>query len=111
MPTCSPSEKKYGEAGLPSLTAVFIGAQLDRLTFQWILATAVSLQLVGLFGLMQSSLVQISLLAVSLWLSVQGINFMREREPDYISVFKRANYFMLIVMLIIFIDKLPRFVF
>jgi heme O synthase-like polyprenyltransferase len=103
--------KKYGEAGLPSLTAVFTGAQLDRLTFQWILATAVSLQLVGLFGLMQSSLVQISLSAVSLWLSVQGIKFMREREPDYISVFKRANYFMLIVMLIIFIDKLPRFVF
>ncbi len=55
------------------------------------IATAVILQFVGLYGLMQSSLVQISLPAVSLWLSVQGINFMREREPDYISVFKRAN--------------------
>jgi 4-hydroxybenzoate polyprenyltransferase len=75
------------------------------------IATAVILQVVGLFGLMQSSLVRISLPAVSLWLSVQGINFMRESEPDYISVFKRANYFMLIVMLLIFIDKLPHFVF
>jgi heme O synthase-like polyprenyltransferase len=103
--------KKYGEAGLPSLTAVFTGAQLDRLTFQWILATAASLQLVGLFCLIQSPLVQISLLAVSLWLAVQGMNFMKGREQGYISIFKRTNYFMLIVMLLIFIDKLPRFVF
>ncbi len=103
--------KEYEEAGLPSLTAVFTGAQLDRLTFQWILATAVSLQLIGLFSLVQSPLVQISLLAVSLWLAVQGINFMKGRDQGYISVFKRTNYFMLIVMLLIFVDKLPRFVF
>ena len=103
--------KEYEEAGLPSLTVVFTGAQLNRLTFQWILATAASLQLVGLFGLIQSPLVQISLLAVSLWLAVQGVNFMKGREQGYISIFKRTNYFMLIVMLLIFIDKLPHFVF
>ena len=103
--------KEYEEAGLPSLTMVFTGAQLDRLTFQWILATAASLQLVGLFGLIQSPLVQISLLVVSLWLAVQGVNFMKGHEQGYISIFKRTNYFMLIVMLLIFIDKLPHFVF
>jgi len=101
--------KEYEEAGLPSLAVVFSGAQLDRLTFQWILATSVSLQLVIIFGLIQSPLVQITLLAISLWLAVQGINFMREREPGYMSVFKRINYFMLIVMLLMFLDKVPGF--
>ena len=101
--------KEYEEAGLPSLAAVFTGAQLDRLTFQWILATSVSLQLVIIFGLIQSPLVQITLLAISLWLAVQGKNFMREREPGYMSVFKRINYFMLIVMLLMFLDKVPGF--
>jgi len=101
--------KEYEEAGLPSLTAVFTGSQLYRLTFQWIIAAAVSLQLVILFGLIQSPIVGISLSAASLWLAVQGINFMRGRELDYISVFRRINYFMLIVMLLMFLDKLPAF--
>ena len=101
--------KEYEKAGLPSLTAVFTGAQLDRLTFQWIIATAVSLQLVILFGLVRSSFVHISLLAVSLWLAINGINLVRARNPGYAGVFKRTNYFMLAVMLFIFFDKLPGF--
>ncbi len=101
--------KEYEKAGLPSLTAVFTGAQLDRLTFQWIIATAVSLQLVIFFGLLQSPLVQISLIAVSLWLVMNGINFMREHEPGYTDVFKKTNYFMLMVMIFIVFDKLPGF--
>jgi len=102
--------KEYEDAGLPSLTEVFTGTQLERLTFQWILAAAVSIQLVGLFGLIQSPLVYISLIAVSLWLIVKGINFLSKREPGYTSLFKITNYFMLIVILLIFIDKLLRFV-
>jgi protoheme IX farnesyltransferase len=101
--------KEYEEAGLPSLTAVFTTAQLDRLTFQWITATAVSLQLVIFFGLLQSALVHISIIAFSLWLVMSGINFMREHEPSYTGVFKKTNYFMLMVMIFIFFDKLPGF--
>jgi protoheme IX farnesyltransferase len=101
--------KEYEKAGLPSLTAVFTGAQLDRLTFQWIMATAVSLQFVIFFGLVRSSLVHISLLAVSLWLAINGINFMRAHAPGYTGLFKRTNYLMLTVMLFIFFDKLPGF--
>ena len=101
--------KEYEKAGLPSLTEVFTGAQLDRLTFQWIIATAVSLQLVIFFGLIRSPFVHTSLLAVSLWLAMSGINFVRARKPGYTGVFKRTNYFMLTVMLFIFFDKLPGF--
>jgi protoheme IX farnesyltransferase len=101
--------REYEEAGLPSLTEIFSRAQLDRLTFQWIIATAVSLQLVIFFGLLQSPLVHISLIVVSLWLVMNGINFMRGHEPGYTGVFKKTNYFMLMVMIFIFFDKLPGF--
>lgn len=101
--------KEYERAGLPSLTAVFTEAQLDRLTFQWIMATAVSLQLVILFGPIRSPLVHISLLLVSLWLAINGINLVRVHAPGYTGVFKRANYFMLMVILFMFFDKLPGF--
>jgi hypothetical protein len=82
---------------------------LDRLTFQWTIATAVSLQLVIFFGLLQSPLVHISLIAASLWLVISGINFMRVPEPSYTDVFRKTNYFMLMVMILIFFDKLPGF--
>ncbi|MGE5843513.1 MAG: protoheme IX farnesyltransferase, partial [Syntrophaceae bacterium] len=46
--------REYTEAGLPSLTDVFRAEQLERLTFQWVSATAVSALLLGLSGLLQS---------------------------------------------------------
>jgi protoheme IX farnesyltransferase len=99
--------KEYEKINLPSLTAVFTEPQLDRLTFQWFFSAAVSLQLVIFYGLLQSLFVQISLLAVSLWLVVKGINLMREHKPSYRNVFEKINYFILTVMLLIFLDKLP----
>jgi heme o synthase len=101
--------REYEEAGLPSLTEIFSGAQLDRLTFQWIIATAVSLQLVIFFGPLRSPIIHILLIAVSLWLAINGTNLIRGREPEYAIVFKRNNYFMLMVMMFIFFDKLPDF--
>jgi heme o synthase len=99
--------KEYEEIHLPSLTAVFTGAQLDRLTFQWLLAAAVSLQLVIFYGLIQSTLVHISLLAASLWFIARGIAHMRRRTPNYTGIFRVTNCFMLMAMLLIFVDRLP----
>jgi heme o synthase len=101
--------KEYEEAGLPTLTSVFTGAQLDRLTFQWILATAVGLQLIGTFGLIRSPLVHFLILAVSLWFAYEGINFMIKQNQAYSSIFTRTNYLMLMVMLLIFADNLLHF--
>ncbi len=100
--------KEYEEIHLPSLTAVFTGDQLDRLTFQWLLAAAVSLQLVIFYGLIQSSLIHISLFATSLWFITRGIALMRRRTLSYTGIFMSTNTFMLITMLLIVVDKLPR---
>ena len=99
--------KEYEEIHLPSLTAVFTGAQLNRLTFQWLLASAVSLQLVIFYGLIQSTLVHISLLAASLWFVARGIAHMKRRTSNYTGIFKVTNCFMLMAMLLIFVDRLP----
>jgi len=106
---CLAFGEEYEAAGLPSLTAVFTRNQLARLTFQWIIATAVSLQLVIFCGLLGSPLVHISLIAISLWLAVSGANFINGCESGYADLFKRTNYFILLVMIFIFFDKLPGF--
>ena len=100
--------KEYEEIHLPSLTTVFTGTQLDRLTFQWLLAAAVSLQLVLYYGLIQSSLIHLSLIATSLWFITKGIALIKKRKPNYTDIFMSTNHFMLTAMLLIFADRLPR---
>jgi protoheme IX farnesyltransferase len=102
--------KEYEKAGIPSLAAVFTGTQLARLTFQWILATAVSLQLIGLFGLIQLPFVYVLLFTVSLLLAVLGINFLSGCMSGYTNIFRRTNYLMLSTMLLLFVDRLSGFV-
>ena len=99
--------REYEAIGLPSLTAVFTEAQLDRLTFQWLFAAAVSLQLIVVYGLIRSPFVGIALLMASFWIVTRGAHLLREGKPGYPGLFRGINYFMLAVMLLIFLDKLP----
>jgi heme o synthase len=100
--------KEYEAVRLPSLTNLFTQAQIDRLAFQWLLATAVSLQLIIIYGLIRSPLVHICLFAASLWFAARGGALMKRRAPNYAGLFMTTNGFMLAVMLLIFMDSLPR---
>jgi len=100
--------KEYEKVHLPSLTAVFTVAQLDRLTFQWLLATAVSLQMIIFYGLIHAFLIHIALIAASLWFAARGIALLGKRAPSYKNVFMSTNYFMLVAMFLIAADRLPR---
>ena len=99
---------EYEAIGRPSLTAVFTGVQLGRLVFQWLFASAVSLQLIIIYGLIRSPFIRIALLTASFWLVARGILLLREGRPGYPRVFKELNYFMLAVMFLLFLEKLPR---
>jgi heme o synthase len=99
--------REYAAAGLPSLTDVFRTDQLERLTFQWVSATAVSALLLGLSGLLQSPFVKASLLAISLWLVSGGISLMVRHEANHALLFRRTNHFMLAVMVLAFLDRFP----
>ena len=98
---------EYEATGRPSLTAVFTAVQLGRLVSQWLFASAVSLQLIIVSGLIRSPFVRIAVLTASFWLVARGVRLMRERKPGYPQVFKELNHFMLAVMLLLFLDKLP----
>jgi protoheme IX farnesyltransferase len=94
-------------AGLPSLSDVFHNAQLERLTCQWVSATAVSALLLGLCGLLQSPPAKILLFAVSLWLVFDGITLPMRGESSHAKLFRHTNYYMLLVMTLALVDRLP----
>jgi protoheme IX farnesyltransferase len=99
--------KEYAGAGLPSLSDVLSAAQLERLTFQWLSATAVSALLLGMSGLLQSPFAKAGLFAASLWLVSGGIFLMLRHEENPERLFRRVNAFMLAVMLLTLIDQCP----
>jgi len=99
--------KEHAEAGLPSLTTVFSRDQMERLTFQWLSATAVSALLLGLSGLLQSPFAKAGLVAVSLWLVCGGIFLMFRCESSPVRRFRQTNYFMLAVMALSLLDRFP----
>jgi heme o synthase len=99
---------EYEAIGRPSLTAVFTAGQLGRLTFQWLLAAAVSLQLVIAHGLIHSPVVQTALLTASLGLVAGGVPLLRGKAQSYPGFFRGINYFMLIVLALFFLDQLRR---
>jgi protoheme IX farnesyltransferase len=99
--------EEYAEAGLPSLTAAFSREQIERLTFQWLSAASISALLLGLSGLLQSPFAKTGLLAASLWLVSGGLFLMLRHETNHARLFRRANAFMLAVMVLTVIDQCP----
>ena len=98
---------EYEAIRLPSLTAIFTAPQLDRLTLQWLLAAMASLQLLILYGLIRSPLIQISLLATSLGFAAGGIELIRRNNASHDpGLFMSTNYFMIAVLLLILADSI-----
>jgi len=95
---------EYEKAGLLSLSGIFTRKQIKRLTFQWLLAVAVSALLIGPGGLVQSPLVFMAIVAVSFRLVLEGISFIKARPGPHIGLFKETNYYMLIVMTLLILD-------
>ncbi len=101
--------KEYEEAGLPSLSGVFSRIQLVRIISHWIFATMVSCLFVFLYGFIHSRLTIFSLLAASLWFVWQGIALIRGSgvtEKLNYAIFKRINYYMLIVISLLSLDRM-----
>lgn len=97
---------EYEEAGLPSLTLILSRAQIKRIIFQWIAATAACGPALCLFGFARSPLTQYSLAAASVWLIFQGIGFARDRGGANCSAFGRINVYVIAVMSLLVFDSL-----
>ena len=98
----------YQQAGFPTLTQVFSKAQLSRITFIWIISTAVTGFLITLFGTVTDFWISIALFLSSLWLTWKAFKLLADHEN--LSVFRLTfgyiNYFALFVVALVSIDKL-----
>jgi protoheme IX farnesyltransferase len=98
----------YQQAGFPTLTQVFSKAQLSRITFIWIISTAVAGFLITLFGTVTDFWISIALFLSSLWLTWKAFKLLADHEN--LSVFRLTfgyiNYFALFVVALVSIDKL-----
>ena len=98
--------KDYERAGLPSLTKIFTGAQLQRITLVWTLALAVSSMLLPLFGY-HSRIFQMMLVAATGWLGWQGIKFSKTGTQVVCQrLFRQINAYVLFLMVLLVVEQL-----
>ncbi len=98
----------YERAGLPSLAKLLPAEQLKRITFIWILSTAVSCLLIPLFVLLNFHFFLIALLAATFWLVWSAMSILRSpsREGFLRYTFVRLNIFAFLVLSLLSLDRL-----
>ena len=101
-------DKDYQQGGFPTLTEVFDQQQLGRITFIWILATAITGLLLPLFQISHNQFINYSLFLAAIWLAYRSINLLRKTKEIYSFrfAFRSINYFALFVVIVVSIDKL-----
>lgn len=101
-------DKDYQKAGFPTLTQVFNHEQLSRITFIWIISTAVTGFMITLFGLVEVFWTSFALFICSLWLTWKAFKLLADTEDVSVIrlTFGYINYFALFVVFLVSIDKL-----
>jgi len=101
-------DRDYEKAGLPSLTKIFTSAQLRRITFVWILATAVACMTIPLFGRVESHAIHGGLWVAAFGLMWKSFRFLIARSrPFSLPIhFKTINSYAVVVTLLLTLDNL-----
>ncbi len=101
-------DKDYKKVGLPTLTQIFERKQLARITFIWVVATAVTSLLIPLFGLVKLVPVNLLLFFGSIFLTWNAFKLITETENDlsFKFAFRYINLFALFVVFLVSLDKL-----
>lgn len=102
------SSDDYERAGLPSLTGVFSMAQISRITFTWMLTTAITSFIIINFGAVHSLIVKAGVVIFAIGLCYQAVRILRiERKPlSFKNAFISINVFAFLVTVFLSIDKL-----
>ena len=101
----------YDRGGLPSLTRVFSNRQLERITFVWVVATAVTGILIPIYSSILSPTTNIIFIIVSFWLIWASLNLVKSngKIPIFMRVFRDINIYILVVVVILTFGKLMGF--
>ncbi len=98
----------YQKAGYPSLTEILDNHRLGRLTFSWVVATAVSLVFMPLFGFGNSLWIYVLLFISAALLIFKSRSLLKINisESSYRTAFHSINLFILMVMFLLTVDRL-----
>jgi len=101
-------DQDYRQAGFPTLTQIFNHSQLSRITFIWIIATAVTGLMIPLFGIVSEFWIDLGLFASGLLLTWKAFSLLVESKDFSVFRlnFRYINYFALSVVLLVSVDKL-----
>jgi heme o synthase len=96
--------KEYSNAGVPSLTDIFNSAQINRLTFTWIVTSVIAAVFLCYFEVIRAGIIIVILLAASLFLIWQFSGLIKAGADE--KTYKKYSvlldsYFLLILILLI----------
>jgi len=98
------------KAGLPSLTRLFDHDQLARITFMWIIATAMTCLLIPLFGIIATPWINLGFFAAGLWLVWKSSRILRVAGgmASFRLAFKHINLYVCWVIALLAVDAVIR---
>jgi protoheme IX farnesyltransferase len=88
--------RDYERAGLPSLTALFSRRQLSRVTFVWMITTAVACLMLPLYGVKAPTWIMVGFVAASAWLAWNAVVMLRTEGARL--AFREINVYALMVI-------------
>jgi len=97
----------YERAGFPILTNIFSQVQLKRITAVWLVSTVLIALFIPMFGIINYGVTSIVLLAVSAWMMYSSLRFFfsgGERKL-VVSSFLRINFYTLLLITVLSVDK------
>jgi protoheme IX farnesyltransferase len=100
----------YDRAGLPSLTRVFSFEQVARISFMWILGTAIVCLVIPLFGIIEHGWINIGLFASGVWLVWRSTRILRVTKGvvAFRHAFNQVNAYALLVISLLAIGGILR---
>lgn len=101
-------DKDYRQAGFPTLTQIFNHDQLSRITFIWIISTAVTGLMIPLFGIVNDLWINLGLFVSAALLTWKAFGLLVQSTNNSVFRlnFRYINYFALFVVFLVSIDKL-----
>ena len=99
--------KEYEAAGFPSITSFYTNKQIKNTTFIWTMATAVTALMLPVFGVVNSVVIALGMLAAVVWLVIVFSQLLRSGDEKFNAryYFIKINYFVLFMIIFLAVDS------
>ena len=99
--------KEYEAAGFPSITSFYTNKQIKNTTFIWTMATAVTALMLPVFGVVNSVVIALGMLAAVVWLVIVFSKLLRSGDEKFNAryYFIKINYFVLFMIIFLAVDS------